>query len=247
MDRLEPIRMMPGRLLELGSAAGHLRAELVQKYRDAEIISIEADPHFCAHLRLPAWQRLWRTESIVSAEPTAVPLRSASIDMVCANLAWVSAQNLRAVIDECVRLLRPQGLLMVVGYGPQTLQELRETWAGLDLWQHTNEFVDMHDLGDSMLRAGLADVVVDSERLHVEFDDVSQVLGEIRDIGGGNQAPGRRPGLMSPHVLSALHERYPSAGSHVNASVELVFAHAWLMDRPGIPISISSSHDPGLS
>ena len=82
---------------------------------------------------------------------------------------------------------------MLVGYGPQTLLELRDVWSSLDRWAHTHDFADMHDVGDAMVGARLADVVVDSERLSVEFDDVSHLLAEVRDIGGGNRATKRRP------------------------------------------------------
>ena len=153
--------------------------------------------------------------------------------MVCANLTWVRAEEIRQVLQECARVLRAPGLLMLVSYGPQTLLELRELWRHLDRWEHTHRFADMHDIGDAMVGARLADVVVDSERLTVEFDDVSRLLLEVRDIGGGNSAALRRPGLTNPSVLRALSAQYPDMGGYVTASVELVFAHAWLIQRPG--------------
>ena len=126
---------------------------------------------------------------------------------------------------------------MLVGYGPRTLYELREAWAALDDWEHMHRFADMHDIGDAMVRARLSDVVVDSERLTVEFDDVRSLLVEVRGIGGGNRADLRRPGLTTTSMLRALTARYPDAGGYVNASIELVFAHAWLTQRPGVAIA----------
>jgi len=237
MERLDPIKMVPARLLELGSAAGHLQVALRARYPHTEIVSLERDRQFCAASQSSRWRRLFRYEPVVCASPGAIPLRSGSVDMVCANLSWVRAEELDEVLHECARVLRAPGLLMLVGYGPQTLIELREVWSSLDQWAHTHHFADMHDVGDAMVGARLADVVVDSERLSVEFDDVSHLLAEVRDIGGGNRATQRRPGLTTATILDALTEAYPDAGGYLNASVELVFAHAWLTHRPGMEVA----------
>jgi malonyl-CoA O-methyltransferase len=237
IERTVPIRMQPERVLELGSAGGQLRTALRERYPKADVISIERDRQFCAGSKDSSWRRLFREEYVVCATAHSVPLPSASVDMVCANLTWVRAEELSAVLNECARVLRAPGLLMLVGYGPQTLLELREAWAALDCWEHTHRFVDMHHVGDAMVGARFADVVVDSERLTVECDDLPSLLREVRAIGGGNQAEQRRRGLSTAGSLRKLSENYPDAGGYVNASVELVFAHAWLTTRPGSAVA----------
>lgn len=236
VERTLPIRMLPDRVLELGSAAGQLRTALRSRYPKADVISVEKDWQFCAGSKESSWRRLFRDDYVVCAAAHSVPLPSASVDMVCANLSWVRAEELSAVLNECARVLRAPGLLMLVGYGPQTLVELREAWAALDCWEHIHQFVDMHHVGDAMVGSRLADVVVDSERLTVEFDDLPSLLREVRAIGGGNHSDQRRRGLSSASSLRRIAEAYPDAGGYVTASVELVFAHAWLTRLPGTAV-----------
>lgn len=237
IERMVPIRMVPERILELGSAAGHLRAALRERYRDAQVVSMERDVQFCAQSRASRWRRAFREDLVVCATSDAVPLPSASVDMVCANLSWSMAEEQPKILHECARVLRAPGLLMLVSYGPQTLIELREAWSNLDHCEHTHRFADMHDIGDAMVAARLSDVVVDSERLTVEFDDVAGLLREVRDIGGGNRSMKRRRALTTPRLTQLLAAAYPDAGGHVTASVELVFAHAWMVERPGTPVA----------
>ena len=45
-------------------------------------------------------------------------------------------------------------------------------WAAADGYTHVNRFIDMHDLGDAMLRAGLAEPVMDVERYTLTYPDV---------------------------------------------------------------------------
>ena len=236
IERTLPIRMLPDRVLELGSAAGQLRTALRSRYPKADVVSIERDWQFCAGSKASSWSRLFRDDHVLCAAAHSVPLPSASVDMICANLSWVRAEELSAVLNECVRMLRVPGLLMLVGYGPQTLVELREAWAALDCWEHMHRFVDMHHVGDAMVGSRLADVVVDSERLTVEFDDLPSLLREVRAISGGNHSEQRRRGLSTASGLRTLAASYPDAGGYVTATVELVFAHAWLTRRPGTAV-----------
>ena len=67
-------------------------------------------------------------------------------------LQWCNEPD--AVFRECRRVLKPGGLLTFTTFGPDTLVELRRAWAAADGRTHVNRFIDMHDLGDALLRAG---------------------------------------------------------------------------------------------
>ena len=67
------------------------------------------------------------------------------------TLARVVADS-RAGLVEMHRVLAPGGLLMFSTFGPDTLKELRAAYEGTDRHVHVNRFIDMHDLGDMLLR-----------------------------------------------------------------------------------------------
>ena len=56
--------------------------------------------------------------------------------------------------------------------GPDTLKELRAAWAEVDSHSRVLEFIDMHDLGDALVRAGFAAPVLDVERYTLRYSDV---------------------------------------------------------------------------
>ena len=49
-------------------------------------------------------------------------------------------------------------------FGPNTLHELRSAWAQVDEYNHVNHFLDVHDVGDALVHAGLVEPVLDVER-----------------------------------------------------------------------------------
>jgi malonyl-CoA O-methyltransferase len=66
-------------------------------------------------------------------------------------------------------VLRPGGLLLFSTFGPDTLKELRAAWRAADGHTHVSRFIDMHDLGDALVRAGLGEPVMDMEHLTLTY------------------------------------------------------------------------------
>ena len=51
----------------------------------------------------------------------------------------------------------------------------------------------MHDLGDLMLAGGLAEPVLDVDRIEVTYGDVAALVRDLRASGSGNVAGGPAP------------------------------------------------------
>ena len=138
-----------------------------------------------------------------------------------------------AVLDEFHRVLAPAGLLMFTSLGPDTLRELRESWMSVDPCVHVHGFIDMHDLGDALLRAGFQDVVMDTERFTGRYADVAALTGELKGLGSSNAARGSRKGLTTPDLVAAMARAYEQqrTGGSLPASFEVVFGHAWRAPR----------------
>ncbi|MGD8617251.1 MAG: malonyl-[acyl-carrier protein] O-methyltransferase BioC, partial [Gammaproteobacteria bacterium] len=137
------------------------------------------------------------------------------------------------------RVLRPGGLLLFTTLGPDTLRELRDSWAAVDGYSHVNLFLDMHDVGDRLVRARFADPVMDVERLTLTYPDVWKLMRDLKQVGAHNVTTGRPRGLMGKsHMrrLGAAYERYRTDGV-LPASYEVVHGHAWAAsDEVSVPL-----------
>src|SRR5690606_32601820 len=90
---------------------------------------------------------------------------------------------------------RPGGLLLLSSFGPETLQELRAAWAAADDGVHVNDFVDVHDLGSALQRAGFAEPVLDVDRHLRHYADARTLMRELKAIGAHNVDARRARGL----------------------------------------------------
>jgi malonyl-CoA O-methyltransferase len=137
------------------------------------------------------------------------------------------------VLRECRRVLRPGGVLHFTTLGPDTLVELRRAWQAADPGHvHVSRFLDMHDVGDALVRAGFAEPVLDVERYTLTYPDARDLMRDLKTIGAHNATAGRARGLTGKGVLQRMLDAYESfrSGGLLPATYEVVFAQAWCPD-----------------
>ena len=175
--------------------------------------------------------RRWlRRPRCVCADLDQLPLAAQSIDLVFANAALQWSVDPPQAFAGITRVLRPGGLLLFSSFGPDTLKELRAAWSAVDGRQHVHDFVDLHDYGDMLMHAGLADPVLDVERMTLTYTDVMQLMHEIKVIGAGNASVSRARGLLGRRRLAeacAAYERFRDPDGRLPVSYEVVHGHAW--------------------
>lgn len=228
MQRLDTMRIQPAVVLDIGCGTGEATGLLLRRYPKARVWAMDIAMPMLAHARRRG--RWLRRPGCVCADLDALPFADASVDLVFANasLQW-SADPMRAFAD-IGRILRPGGLLLFSSFGPDTLHELRAAWADVDGYEHVHRFVDMHDYGDMMMHAGLADPILDVERMTLTYGDAKQLMREVKGIGAGNATSGRYAGLTGRERFRQVcqaYERFRGGDGRLPVSYEVVHGHAW--------------------
>ena len=231
LKHLDPIRIAPDRIVDLGCGTGTFFEPLRERFPRARVIGIDiAQPMLQVAARRQSWLRRLAGAGprLVCADAERVPLASASVPFVFSNLAlqWTRPP---AVFAEAARVLSTGGLFMFSTFGPDTLKELRDAFAGVDGHEHVNSFVDMHDLGDELVHAGFADPVMEMEVITLEYACVEKVARDLKAIGAHNSLPGRPRGLAGRERWRRVIERYESHRRNgiLPATYEVIYGHAW--------------------
>ena len=230
-DHLDPVRLEPRWVIDFVMQCG-LENRLSERYPASRVVSCGYFP------RASATGRAGRTLA-VAASPAGLPLATGSADLVVSNLGMCWFTDPGPVLREIRRVLRPGGLIAFATLGAGTLAELRRSWEAVDDRSHIIDFLDMHDVGDAMVNAGYADVVIDAERLSVTWPDVPALLRDLRGLGTGNPLANRPSGLTTPRRLEALVASYAGRppAARVTATVELVHGHGWKPEgRAEVPL-----------
>jgi malonyl-CoA O-methyltransferase len=228
LGRLEVLRLQPAAVVDLGAGTGQATIALKRRYPKGRVLALDVAPPLLAQARRR--QTLWRRFDRVAADASALPLRDASVDMVFSNLALQWCNDPDRALRECQRVLRPGGVLHFTTLGPDTLVELRRAWQVADPGHvHVNQFFDMHDLGDALVRAGFVEPVLDVERYTLTYGDARALMRDLQAVGAGNANAGRARGLTGKATLARMltaYEEFRLEG-RLPATYEVVYAQAW--------------------
>lgn len=227
LERLDLVKLQPTRVLDLGAASGGSARRLKDRYPKARVLALDLSERMLVQA---AREQTWlRRFDRIAANAERLPIRDESIDLVFSNLMLAWCNDVDRVFREIARSLATGGLFTFTTLGPDTLREVREAFAHVDRDLHVHRFIDMHDLGDALMRTGFAEPVMDTERLVVTYPTPAALFSELQSTGAINAAMGRRKGLLGRagfRDVEARLEALRQAGA-IPVTIEVVYGHAW--------------------
>jgi malonyl-CoA O-methyltransferase len=222
-ERLALIKQRPGVVIDWNAQAGASAQVLRAACAGARVVRVDTGA------RPPAsagWRALWRREP----QPLdAQSLAEGAAQLVWANMALHFAVDPQAWFTQWQRALTTDGFVMFSTLGPDTLKTLREIYRDAGWGAAHAPFVDMHDLGDMLVRAGLADPVMDQELLRLTWPTPQALRTELRTLGA-NAARERHGGLRTPRWLARLDAALAAragADGRIALEFEIVYGHAF--------------------
>jgi len=230
-ERFDYLKLEPARVLDLGCGTGQMLALMKQRYRNATLVGMDLAEAMLCQQQTGFLSRLFSRSSTqhLCADMHALPFVAGCFDVVVSNLALQWSVTPDHVFLGVQRALARGGVFMFSTLGPDSLIELRQAWREVDPAPHVHAFVDMHDLGDALVRAGFADPVMDVERLTLTYANLRDLLRDIKGVGAGNALIDRRKGLLARSRFKRLEEVYESfrTDQGLPLTYEVVYGHAW--------------------
>ncbi len=100
-------------VLDLGCFTGGRSAAWIERYRLSYLAGVDVDPAIVAGAQLFATERRLKAH-FAAAVGEALPFAAASFDAILSFDVFEHVQDLELVLEECLRVLRPQGRLYAV-------------------------------------------------------------------------------------------------------------------------------------
>ena len=202
LQRLEPVTVEASIVVDLGCAIGAATARLRKRFRGALVVGVDMSYRMLERYRA---HRGWFSKALpVQADARHLPFADNSVDVVYANLLLPWIDDAATLAREVARVLRADGLFAFSALGPDTLASLSHAWAAVDSYAHVNRFVDMHDVGDALVRAGLRDPVLDVDRFAVDYDSSDALFRDLTAMGARNALVGRCAGLTGRSTFKSM-------------------------------------------
>ena len=241
-------REPPQRVLDLGCGTGRASIAMQKRWPKAQVVSLDLALPMLQQARatskrapLLSAKRLSnpfaRVPAQVCADARALPLAEASVDVLFSNLCVQWVEDLDALFAGVRRVLKPNGLLLVSTFGPETLWELRDAFAHADAAPHVSPFADIAGFGDALVRAGFRQPVLDREEETTHYPDLASLMRELRAIGATNALASRRQTLTGRSRFATAANAYEAHrdARGLPATWETITAMAWAPEA-GTPL-----------
>lgn len=246
--RLSPFVIDAKRILDLGSATGSAGAQLRKRFAGAHIISLDISHTMLGKSRRKRSRFSFSRSSLVQANASGLPFKDQSIDFIFSNLLLPFVDKPELVFEEVARVLRKGGVFAFATLGPDSLLEIRRAWSHVDDHVHVNRFLDMHDVGDALVRSGLRDPVLDVDRLSVQYGNATRLFDDLTSVGARNTFQQRDRSLLGKRRFSKMLGALAggAADGTIKLDLELVYGHCWGGGARMDPASyaIDASHIP---
>ena len=159
VEKLDFIKLLPNRMVDLGAGTGYVMNELTKRF--PEVMGVSVDLSYDMLKQGGKRDR-------VQADSLFLPFLDASVELVMSNLMLPWCENVEGLFKEVRRILKPGGLFLFSTFGPDTFQE----------WGKT-PFPDMHDVGDRLLQTAFADPVMDVEKISVYYASLDSMRADL--------------------------------------------------------------------
>lgn len=200
------------------------------------------------------WQKIWPEARIVP-DADHLDLGDEPLDLVIHAMALHWANDPVGQLVQSLRALKPDGLMLAVCLGGQSLHELRASLAEAEvrvtggLSPRVLPMGEIRDLGALLQRAGFALPVADLLPLRASYRDLTHLAADLRAMGEVNALSARPRHASRRAIFTAAQDIYtaafPAEDHRIAATYELVFLTGWAPDasqqqpmRPG-----SASHN----
>lgn len=228
-ERLDYIKLQPKTVLDAGCGTGFITKDLLKRYPKSQILSLDLALNMTRKTKEHG--RWLRKPKAICADAEHLPLKEESVELIVSNLMIQWSNDLSKMFTGFHSVLKPNGLLLFSTFGPDTLKEMRESWSSVDDTPHTSSFVDMHEIGDVLLKSGFINPVTDMELITMTYSNVRHLMKDIKEIGASNTDSERSKGLMGKQKLKAFeqaYEQFKTADGLYPASWEIIYGHAWV-------------------
>ncbi|MGH8447544.1 MAG: methyltransferase domain-containing protein [Solimonas sp.] len=225
LAQLDGLATPPRRIVDLGCGTGLAVPLLQARFTQAEIIALDRAAGMLAQARAAG------VAPGLVADAQALPLASASVDLLFSNLVLQWCPQPSLALAEAARVLRPGGTLAMAVPGPATLRELRMAWRQIDDAEHVHRFAAADTWCAQAQAAGLETAAQDSCLYQPQHASVLALMQGLRDIGARNASVARRRHWLGKSALARLDAAYAPwrRDGGVYASWDIVYL---LLRRP---------------
>ena len=187
--------------------------------------------------RAESWAKKLNLNATYINDVDLINFDGKSYDLIIHAMGLHRANDPVGQLIQMNRALIPDGLVISVFFGGQTLSELRISFAYAEtkilngISPRIAPMGEIRDLGGLLQRAGLALPVADNIKFDVSYETPLQLMHDLRGMAETNIIIDRSRKTMTKKLLNEISKQYfdhfSDNNGRVNSTFELIFLTGW--------------------
>ncbi len=215
LDKLAPIKLIPKRILIEPNFEELNYSGFKKRFPHARIDTLNHGHQVSSRLLISHFNRLRKrfTSGPGVVFEQSIP-QDTQFDLIVSNLQLQNLSNLDEWFQKIHHHTKQGGLICFSYLGPDTGKELKKV---------SNKYLrtlpgalDMHDIGDTLVKNRFSDPVMDMEYLYLEYESDQAMFQD-----------GQALGLIDSQAIFTEFE--PPSDKKI--TLEIVYGHAWVLSK----------------
>ena len=240
IERCLDIAPPPRQIVEVGTRMGAMTELLTHHFKTSTVTAVEC----CQAMLDHALERCATRPCGVRLDSDALPFADHSVDMVVANLSFSFWPF--SLVRECLRVLKPDGALILSVFGQDNLKELQEISQASQTPLRLSIEPDILQLGDAIVAQRGQDPTIHVNQQTLAYPDLNALRLDLQKAGlsyrSGEPMPAR--------FISSQHEELARAYAckEDNKQASLGITVQWLtavsFTRSSRPDNLATNEQP---
>ena len=143
-----------------------------------------------------------------------LPCKNEKFDLIISNLYLHNVKDKELHFKKLFELLNKNGLLICNFYGEKTMYELKDSLFSADEKLFGGAFLriapnpSMVNISEQLSSSGFKELVSENISYKIYYNNVIEILKDIRGIGENNSLITRKKSLMTKNLLNILNQEY---------------------------------------
>ena len=198
------VRIDAARILDVGCGTGYVANKAKFFFPESAIVGLDL-----AEGMLAKAKDLHEGIAIdwLQADAQVLPFKEKAFDLLLSNLTYQWVPDLPKAFTEARRVLSAQGVFNITLFGSHTCEELFASLAACSPEQATalGRLPDIEKVRAALKDAGFKNAAVDYELIKVQFKNVWELLGWLKNIGANSLA---KEFFLGKHMLAGVNDYY---------------------------------------
>jgi len=215
------VQRSAARILDVGTGTGYVADKTKFFFPEAMVVGLDIAEGMISKAAQTHEGIRW-----LQADGQRLPFKDGTFDIIFSNLAYQWMPDLPLAFAQTRRVLSDGGFLSGTLFGSRTCEELFSSLAVANPQVSVRRLPALEDIGRTLRAVGFQDIRVDHELIKVQFADIWELLGWLKDIGA-NCLP--REGFIGKEGLAQAAAHYRKHFPYNNgicASFEVIWFDA---------------------